>query len=127
MTEADKIVLVVDDDDDLRATLCEALESEGYRAAAAADGAQALAYLRAFPRPCVILLDLMMPNMNGWQFRAEQMRDPQLAEICTVVMTANANVQGAPIQADHFLWKPVGLNQILEAIEECCDERPPDA
>jgi CheY-like chemotaxis protein len=121
ISQPERTVLVVDDDDDLRLSLCEALEAEGYQTASAADGAQALAYLRAFPRPCVILLDLMMPNMNGWQFRAEQLRDPQLAEICTVIMTANANVQATPIHADHFLWKPVRLDQILDTIEECCD------
>jgi CheY-like chemotaxis protein len=113
-------VLVVDDDVDLRQSLCEALEQEGYHAAGAADGAEALAYLRTAPAPCIILLDLMMPNVNGWQFRAQQKVDPELATICTAIMTANANVRQTPIDADHFLWKPVRFEQVLSVIEACC-------
>jgi CheY-like chemotaxis protein len=118
--EPGKTVLVVEDDVELRLSLCAALEEEGYCAAAAADGAEALAYLRTAPAPCIILLDLMMPNVNGWQFRAQQKGDPVLSTICTAIMTANANVKQTPIDADHFLWKPVRFEQVLAVIELCC-------
>jgi CheY-like chemotaxis protein len=82
--------MVVDDDPDVRAAICELLETEGYEALAAANGALALARLRGGGvRPGAILLDLMMPFMNGWEFRAEQLRDPQLRAIPIVLLTAS--------------------------------------
>jgi CheY-like chemotaxis protein len=98
-----KTVLVVDDDADLRA-----------------DGTEALAYLRTGARPCMILLDLMMPGMNGWEFRSEQLQDPRLADIRTVVITAQPAVRMAPIQADQFLFKPVRLEELLSTVEQLC-------
>ena len=71
-------VMLVEDDVDIRADLSALLCSEGFEVVCAADGAEALAHLRAGARPAVILLDLMMPLMNGWEFRAEQLRDPSL-------------------------------------------------
>jgi CheY-like chemotaxis protein len=120
MSEQEKVVLIVDDDQALRETICEVLEDEGYRAVGVTDGEQALRYLNGAPRPCAILLDLMMPKMNGWQFRAAQQRDPELAAIRTAVMTANSNIEGAPIDADHFLWKPLRLDDLLRFVKGCC-------
>src|SRR5579862_4602951 len=65
-------ILIVDDDPDIRDSLKEVLEDEGYEVNGVANGREALDYLRKSPRPCVILLDLMMPVMDGWQFRREQ-------------------------------------------------------
>ena len=65
-------ILIVDDDPDIRDSLKEVLEDEGYEVNGVANGREALDYLRKSPRPCVILLDLMMPVMDGWQFRKEQ-------------------------------------------------------
>jgi CheY-like chemotaxis protein len=119
-----KTVLVVDDDEDLREAICEALRDEGYPVACAADGAQALEWLRAHPedQPGIILLDLMMPVMNGWQFRAEQRRDPRLAKIRTAVMTAATATDDKVLSADWFLTKPVPLAQLLELVHAACDE-----
>jgi len=74
-------VLVVEDDRDVRESLVAVLEDAGYRVMSAADGRAALDLLRAGPRPAVILLDLMMPVMDGFEFRAEQVRDPSLADV----------------------------------------------
>jgi CheY-like chemotaxis protein len=86
-------VLIVEDDLDIRDALSQILEEEGYLVATAANGLEALSLLRSGPRPRIILLDLMMPVMNGWQFRAEQRSDPALAEIPVVVISADNNVQ----------------------------------
>jgi CheY-like chemotaxis protein len=111
-------VLVVDDDDDLREVMCEALSAEGYEAVQAEDGQRALARLRE-RRVDVILLDLMMPNMNGWEFRAEQQRDPALAGIPVIVMTAATDVsRTAELAASAYLQKPVALGALLETVAE---------
>jgi CheY-like chemotaxis protein len=67
----------------------------------------------------VLLLDLMMPTMNGWQFREEQLRDPALAGICTVVLTADATSRPETLAGVHFIRKPVRLDTLIEAIEAC--------
>src|SRR5438445_6065998 len=80
-------VLIVDDDADVRDAMEFLLRSEGYRTVTAADGDDALTKLRAGLEPCLILLDLMMPWKDGFQFRREQMRDPRLSAIPVVVLS----------------------------------------
>ena len=81
-------ILVVEDDPDVRRALTELLASEGYEVAATADGGEALQTLRGGLRPAVILLDLMMPNCDGWDFRREQLEDPAFATVPVVLVTA---------------------------------------
>jgi CheY-like chemotaxis protein len=81
-------ILVVEDDPDVRPALTELLASEGYKVAATADGGEALKSLRGGLRPAVILLDLMMPNCDGWDFRREQLEDPTFAAVPVVLVTA---------------------------------------
>src|SRR6476619_7846857 len=81
-------ILVVDDDSDIRDSLREVLEDEGYTVACVGNGREALEYLHRAPRPRVILRDLMMPVMDGWQFRREQKQDADIANIPLVVITA---------------------------------------
>ena len=107
------VVLVVDDDKDIRDLLSEALAGEGYSVVAARHGAEALERLRC-RRADVILLDLMMPVMDGWQFREAQLRDPALAGIPVVVMSAS---DPAGISADARITKPVELDLLLATIE----------
>ncbi len=108
-------VMVVDDDEALRESVCELLEEFGYTAVAAANGVAALEQLRREPeKPDVILLDLMMPGMNGWQFRDAQLSDPELSDIPVVVMTATREVRG--IQADDVVYKPVNLDRLIDAV-----------
>src|SRR5436305_4151442 len=83
-------ILIVDDDSDVRAALSELLEDEGFSVEGAPNGREALARLRQGQvHPAVILLDLMMPGMDGWDFRSEQMRDPQLAAVPVVIVSAS--------------------------------------
>jgi CheY-like chemotaxis protein len=110
-------ILVVDDDTDLRETVGELLVEEGYDALLFEDGRAALEFLREGAEPRLILLDLMMPDMNGWQFREEQLKDERLKEIPVVVMTASRSLDANPITAREILYKPIGLGQLLEAVE----------
>ena len=108
---------VVDDDADLREVLGDLLTDEGYEARLFANGQAALELLREGARPLLILLDLMMPGMNGWQFREEQLRDRALCDIPVVVMTASTGFDASPLGAAEILKKPVGIEQILDAVE----------
>jgi excisionase family DNA binding protein len=109
------LVLIVDDEEIARDALQDALLDQGFAAICASDGAEALKLLRApdQPKPGVILLDLGMPNMNGLQFIEEQSRDPQLATIPVVIITADrrADVAGSPV-----LQKPIDITKLTEAI-----------
>jgi excisionase family DNA binding protein len=109
------VVLVIDDDDLVRDTLRDFLSDEGYGALLASDGAEALKLLAsASPRPGLIILDLKMPNVDGWRFREQQARDPDLASIPLIVVTAvpNASMSDATV-----LRKPLHLDQLANAIE----------
>ena len=105
-------MLVVDDDRDIRELLVELLASEGYAVASAADGRRALAEARA-TRPDVILLDLMMPVMSGWEFREAQLRDPELAGIPVVVVTAFEE----SLDGTELLRKPFLVEDVLDAVQ----------
>ncbi len=107
-------VLVVEDDALIRDAVVELLAFEGVEAVAAGNGAEALAQLRRREvAPALILLDLMMPVMNGWQFRAAQLADPDLAAIPVVVMSAS-DPDG--LQADAVLEKPFEASVLLDAV-----------
>ena len=88
-------ILIVDDDCDVRRALTELLEDEGYAVAGAANGRAALDMIRGGVRPALILLDLMMPGMNGWDFRNAQLRDPELSAVPVVIVTASGFTQDA--------------------------------
>jgi CheY-like chemotaxis protein len=112
-----KTIFVVDDDQDIRDTLTELLQEEGYSVVRASHGGEALRMLREGPRPSLILLDLMMPVMDGWQFRAEQRKDPALASIPVVVISATGKDEKvSTLGAVQFLKKPIRLEQLLEAV-----------
>jgi signal transduction histidine kinase len=112
-----KSVLVVEDDGDIRETLSGVLTSEGYAVTSCANGREALDRLRSGTRADVILLDLMMPVMNGWQFRVLQKGDPQIAAIPVLALSANDTPQAAAIDAEAYLRKPVDYDRLLGAIE----------
>lgn len=117
-----RTILVVEDDAAIRDALTQILEDEGYRVDGAANGREALAYLQSQPAPCLILLDLMMPVMNGWQFRSEQRADPALAAIPVVVLSADGGVQqkAEAIDAIGYFKKPLALAPLLDLIEQLC-------
>jgi len=88
--ETNHLILVVDDDEDLRESFAGVLEDAGYEAASAGNGREALDFLRSSPPPCLVLLDLMMPVMDGLSFITEKEADSELANIPVVVITAAA-------------------------------------
>jgi CheY-like chemotaxis protein len=115
----DDYVLVIDDDPDIRETIVTILETYGFRGEAAGDGAEALAFLRASAtRPRLILLDLMMPKINGIEFRREQLADPSIADIPVVLMTGAPAVSRDPTLAGlDVMVKPVDLRSIVSHVE----------
>jgi CheY-like chemotaxis protein len=118
-------VLIVDDDLDILTGLGELLEYEGYQVTTVTDGRAALSHLRRGLRPCLILLDLMMPGMNGWDFRAEQMQEVDLRDIPVVVITA-ANVTEAALKAQlgdvSLLRKPPMHDELVSIVRRHCGE-----
>lgn len=126
MTETappDRTVLVVDDDPDLRQALVEVLADQGYRTLSAANGAEALAQLTTgAPLPSLILLDVMMPVMDGWEFSDRQQLDPRLARIPVVVLSAHASASALAGRRKlaGFLRKPVELTALLATVRQVC-------
>jgi len=114
-------VMIVEDDRDTREMLGRFLELEGFEVRTAANGQLALEALQEDLTPCVILLDLMMPVMNGWQFREVQARDPRFSSIPVVVVTAAGPRGDIPeISADGWLSKPVDFDRLLATIGSLC-------
>lgn len=113
-------ILVVDDDDDIRETLSEALELAGYAVKTAPHGGEALSLLAEGEKPCLIVLDLMMPVMDGYAFREEQLRRPELASIPVVMVTASRSVREASTGAATVLFKPFSLGRLMAAVEQHC-------
>ena len=116
------LVMVVEDDPDTRDALCEALAAFGYGALSAENGEQALRVLRAAPQPCVILLDVMMPVMDGWQFREAQQSDPSLSTIPVVCLTADVSAKARAIREGcvAFLSKPVEMETLINTLRAYC-------
>jgi CheY-like chemotaxis protein len=112
-----RVIAIVEDDVDLRETLEEILAHAGYRPLGYSGGHAALAGLRTLGAlPALVLLDLMMPGMNGWEFREEQVRDPALRIVPVVVMTASTSLDTHPIDVNEVLRKPVEIPILLGAI-----------
>jgi len=117
-------ILIVEDEPDLRETLGELLELEGFGVAMAANGQEALQYLREIGQSCLILLDLMMPVMNGWQFleALREMRPHMVAAIPVVVISAAADVTDVQQQYGCLVMKkPVNLKQLIALAHEHCE------
>jgi CheY-like chemotaxis protein len=114
-----QVVLVIDDDPDTREAMTAALQDR--KVALASDGVEALEWLRDNPPPCAILLDLMMPRMDGWQFLEHVRRNERLAHVHVVIITAFkfkrelGEVANLPI-----LRKPLELNELEQAVEGAC-------
>ena len=116
-------ILVVEDDRDTREMLERFLQLEGFDVRTAANGEAALKCLQSSDSPCLILLDLMMPVMNGWEFRRAQARHPDLAKIPVVVVTAAGPRSDIPaIDADAWLSKPVDFDKLLATIGTFCPD-----
>ncbi|HWC65466.1 MAG TPA: response regulator [Thermoanaerobaculia bacterium] len=113
-----KTVLVVEDDPDSREVFSELLRGQGYQVVSVPSGRAAIAYLRDQERPSVILLDMLMPEMDGWQFRRAQQGDPRIAGIPVVVVSALKAVENSAKRfgAVAFLGKPVSPDDLIGTI-----------
>jgi signal transduction histidine kinase len=113
------VILVVDDDEDIRVELAALLESEGYRVVTAQNGQVAWSYLRAHAPPALALLDLMMPVMDGWELLAEMKRDRELARTPAVVVSAleAQRVEPSLIDIAGYLQKPIHLPQLMGMVQ----------
>jgi len=115
-------ILVVDDDRDIRDSLVELLTEHGYPAIGVGNGVEALEVLRTSAAPpCLILLDLMMPVMDGREFRERQLENPALAEIPVIVISAYNDVadQARALAAEH-LPKPLSMRPLIDAVRRYC-------
>jgi CheY-like chemotaxis protein len=117
-----RCVLVIDDDPAIREVVSTILALEGYPVVAAESGVEALKELRGGVRPCLILLDLRMPEMDGWELRALLKREPQLADIPVVVLSGDHDAAKAArsLSANGFLLKPVELTDLLHVVRRYC-------
>jgi CheY-like chemotaxis protein len=115
-----KSILVVEDDTSIRELIVELLESEGYSVASAINGLEGIKHLEAKGNPDLILIDLMMPVMDGYTFRNEQLKNDVWANIPTVVMSAEANAKEKMknFNITAFLSKPVELDTILKTVAQ---------
>jgi CheY-like chemotaxis protein len=115
----ERCVMVVEDDRDVREAIAWVLEDAGYRVITAENGSVALGLLRdGAPRPSAIILDLMMPVMDGWQFRAAQASDPALADIPVICLTAHPNAERSfpELRPNVWIQKPPDLGVLLAAL-----------
>jgi CheY-like chemotaxis protein len=112
-------VLIVEDDTNTRVALGEFLEMHGYSTVLAANGAEGLSKLRSGLRPCLILLDLMMPEKNGFQFRTEQVVDARLADIPVAVYSGNpeARAESVLLGAVAHLGVPINVDELLRIVK----------
>ena len=115
-------ILVVEDDEDAREAMVALLKMKGYHAVPASNGREALDYLDQAPAPDLIILDLWMPVMDGWQFRSEQIRNPRLAHIPVIVVTALSD--RADVDANEVIIKPVDVDRLLTSVDHYCRREP---
>jgi CheY-like chemotaxis protein len=113
-------VLIVEDDADLREMMAQLLALEGYHTAAVSNGQEALEYLQQKNAPDVILLDLMMPVMDGWEFRRHQQANPALAGVPVIVLSALDQSRTSDVHADAILKKPLDFDRLLELVRLYC-------
>jgi CheY-like chemotaxis protein len=114
-----RTVLVVEDDEDVRETIRDVIGDEGYETIGAANGQEALALL-SDGAPHLIVLDLMMPVMDGWQLLAKLRANPRYASLPVLVMSASHDAQASLPQAQPFMRKPLSLGGLIGRIHELC-------
>lgn len=121
------LILIVDDDSSIAGLLFELLRSAGFEARIASDGLKALEVLREMkPLPSVIILDLVMPVMNGWEFRRAQLQDPELASVPVIVASGTPTFDRdvVELRADGFLRKPVVVEKLFALLTRFCRQNP---
>lgn len=113
-------ILVVEDDKEIRESLKDVLEFEGYQIMTASNGQEAIETLKIAPNPCLILLDLMMPIMNGWEFLKHRREFDTLATIPVAVVTAAGDSKTKDIEAQAVIKKPIDLELLLKWVSQFC-------
>jgi CheY-like chemotaxis protein len=121
-----KSVMVVEDDPDLREMMAHLLAFEGFEAQVASNGHEALQLLKNNLTPGVIVLDLMMPVMDGWTFRERQRRDASLANIPVIVVTAAPHAATHTLDVEEILSKPVDFDRLVNCIRTHCQANHPN-
>jgi two-component system, chemotaxis family, chemotaxis protein CheY len=119
------VVLVVDDDPDILEALSEILEAEGFEIRRARNGKEALDRLEPDP-PKLILLDLMMPVMDGWEFRRQQVSHAAFSKIPVIVFSAAGRERMRQVDANDYLAKPVDLDELLQRVSRFCSRDSAD-
>ena len=119
----EKTILVVDDEPDIRFTLADILNALGYTVRVASNGREALENIRTYGAPSIIVLDLMMPVMDGYQFCSEQDRDPKLAKIPVVVITAGTTIRRDELKPFGVVPKPIRLPLLCALIDKAIESR----
>jgi CheY-like chemotaxis protein len=111
------LILIIDDDRDVAEAIADALEDEGYATEIAGDGAEALAQIASGARPGAVILDLMMPVMDGWEFRA-RLAKQGMGELPIIVCTADghASEKAAELKAVGHLRKPPSLTDLIGVV-----------
>ncbi len=114
------MILVVDDEPSLVEAISEVLEDEGYAVSTARDGITALRALHDGLRPCLAILDLMMPTMSGWELRAAMLSDPKLADIPVAIVSAFARGEMSTLRPTAVVQKPFELREIVALADRFC-------
>jgi len=114
------MILVVDDEPALVDVIRSVLTDEGHDVTTANDGLAALEYLRGAPRPCLAIVDLMMPRMNGWELRLAMLAEPSMADIPVAIVSAFTEGDLSSLRASAVIQKPFHLTEILELAERHC-------
>jgi CheY-like chemotaxis protein len=118
-----KSIMIVEDDADIRDTLKQVLELDGFDVITARNGKEAIDLLRGREGPCLIFLDLMMPVMSGWEFLQVKKANNVLAQIPVVISSASGDAaRTAERDADRLLRKPIELNTVLKIAHDFCDK-----
>jgi CheY-like chemotaxis protein len=120
MSSGEDTVLVVEDEEEARTTLMQILELEGFRTVGFSNGAEALEHLAQSERPCLIIMDIRMPVMDGRQFRSALLGDTRLAEIPVVIVTAMDPAAATGLAALRVFRKPVDLEALVGVIRRNC-------
>jgi CheY-like chemotaxis protein len=113
-------VLIVEDEADLRQMMSELLKLDGFEIATVSNGREALDYLHNGDKPDLILLDLMMPVMDGWEFLRHQKADAKLAGVPVIVLSALDQSQGAEMNLTAYLKKPLDFDRLLRLVRKYC-------
>ncbi|HEY0462639.1 MAG TPA: response regulator [Polyangiaceae bacterium] len=112
-------VLIVEDEEDLRELMSDALAMRGYKVVTAQEGTDALRKIDAIGRPCVILLDLLMPGMNGWDFFEKVRERPELSSVPVIIHSSASS--RAPAGVTRVLQKPLAFEALVSVVAEYCD------